>query len=255
MKIFKKSKEQVEENKSEDLKIENQENKRETTSEKKGVVSLQFSEEMSEKRIHSIITVAGVSIALFLITLMMHTIVSKVVYPNFSMANEINEVQFLWGTSDNDLKREDAVWKQATDENKIQKIGKGQDYVCIKVDIPAQSNQEYYTYYTNYAPSKVLVDGKKIYDNGYDKENVVGNRCNKVELATSAVSRTMEIYIYSPIGFQFRLVKSTNGTGLLSNASGLGIAFTFGILMLAIIFVIMTIAISIKDKNIIKVSL
>ena len=77
MKIFKKSKEQVEENKSEDLKIENQENKRETTSEKKGVVSLQFSEEMSEKRIHSIITVAGVSIALFLITLMMHTIVSK----------------------------------------------------------------------------------------------------------------------------------------------------------------------------------
>lgn len=59
MKIFKKSKEQVEENKSEDLKIENQENKRETTSEKKGVVSLQFSEEMSEKRIHSIITVAG----------------------------------------------------------------------------------------------------------------------------------------------------------------------------------------------------
>lgn len=36
MKIFKKSKEQVEENKSEDLKIENQENKRETTSEKKG---------------------------------------------------------------------------------------------------------------------------------------------------------------------------------------------------------------------------
>lgn len=255
MKIFKKSKEQVEENKSEDLKIENQENKRETTSEKKGVVSLQFSEEMSEKRIHSIITVAGVSIALFLITLMMHTIVSKVVYPNFSMANEINEVQFLWGTSDNDLKREDAVWKQATDENKIQKIGKGQDYVCIKVDIPAQSNQQYYTYYTNYAPSKVLVDGKKIYDNGYDKENVVGNRCNKVELATSAVSRTMEIYIYSPIGFQFRLVKSTNGTELLSNASGLGIAFTFGILMLAIIFVIMTIAISIKDKNIIKVLL
>lgn len=46
MNIFKKSKEQVEENKSEDLKIENQENKRETTSEKKGVVSLQFSEEM-----------------------------------------------------------------------------------------------------------------------------------------------------------------------------------------------------------------
>ena len=38
MNIFKKSKEQVEENKSEDLKIENQENKRETTSEKKGVV-------------------------------------------------------------------------------------------------------------------------------------------------------------------------------------------------------------------------
>lgn len=36
MNIFKKSKEQVEENKSEDLKIENQENKRETTSEKKG---------------------------------------------------------------------------------------------------------------------------------------------------------------------------------------------------------------------------
>lgn len=153
------------------------------------------------------------------------------------------------------MDREDAVWKQATDENKIQKIGKGQDYVCIKVDIPAQSNQEYYTYYTNYAPSKVLVDGKKIYDNGYDKENVVGNRCNKVELATSAVSRTMEIYIYSPIGFQFRLVKSTNGTELLSNASGLGIAFTFGILILAIIFVIMTIAISIKDKNIIKVLL
>lgn len=255
MNIFKKSKEQVEENKSEDLKIENQENKRETTSEKKGVVSLQFSEEMSDKRIHAIITVAGVAIALFLITLMMHTIVSKVVYPNFSMANEINEVQFLWGTSNNDLDREDAVWKQATDENKIQKIGKGQDYVCIKVDIPAQSNQEYYTYYTNYAPSKVLVDGKKIYDNGYDKENVVGNRCNKVELESSTVSRIMEIYIYSPIGFQFRLVKSTNGTELLSNASGLGIAFTFGILMLAIIFVIMTIAISIKDKNIIKVLL
>ena len=58
MNIFKKSKEQVEENKSEDLKIENQENKRETTSEKKGVVSLQFSEKMSDKRIHSIITVA-----------------------------------------------------------------------------------------------------------------------------------------------------------------------------------------------------
>lgn len=69
MNIFKKSKEQVEENKSEDLKIENQENKRETTSEKKGVVSLQFSEEMSDKRIHAIITVAGVAIALFLITL------------------------------------------------------------------------------------------------------------------------------------------------------------------------------------------
>ena len=122
MNIFKKSKEQVEENKSEDLKIENQENKRETTSEKNGVVSLQFSEEMSDKRIHAIITVAGVAIALFLITLMMHTIVSKVVYPNFSMANEINEVQFLWGTSNNDLDREDAVWKQATDENKIQKV-------------------------------------------------------------------------------------------------------------------------------------
>lgn len=198
MNIFKKSKEQVEENKSEDLKIENQENKRETTSEKKGVVSLQFSEEMSDKRIHAIITVAGVAIALFLITLMMHTIVSKVVYPNFSMANEINEVQFLWGTSNNDLDREDAVWKQATDENKIQKIGKGQDYVCIKVDIPAQSNQEYYTYYTNYAPSKVLVDGKKIYDNGYDKENVVGNRCNKVELATSAVFKNNgNLYLFS----------------------------------------------------------
>lgn len=49
MNIFKKSKEQVEENKSEDLKIENQENKRETTSEKKGLFLCSFRKKCQTK--------------------------------------------------------------------------------------------------------------------------------------------------------------------------------------------------------------
>lgn len=228
---------------------------KETTPTKKGVVSLHVFNNLENGKGKTIAVILAIAFIIFGVTIIVQNIVSNVVAPSISAETEIDDLQFLWGDTAKNLDREDSIWKQANKENKIEKISSSMDYVKIKVDVPASEKIQYYTYYASFAPSKVVVDGSVIYNNGFDKVKVVGNTFNKVSLSPSTSTRSMEIYIYSPVGFNFKIIKSETVGSWYSNFNGLGLAFAFGMFILAIAMIIMLVTVSVKDKNIVKVLL
>lgn len=76
--------------------------------------------------------------------------------------------------------------------------------------IEASDNDRTVTIMTDFAPAKIKLNGKLIYDNRFDKESYVGNCYNSFVVRKSTHEQTIEVFLKLPFSVRFEAYISEN---------------------------------------------
>lgn len=116
--------------------------------------------------------------------------------------NEITNWMFLTGTTEKEVLTADE-FNQASKDNKISKPIFDK-YVHTVYNLDSSKDERVLSVVTEYAPVKILLNDKEIYNNGYGSKKLVGNSYNEVVIPASTQMQKLDLYIYYPFGFNLK---------------------------------------------------
>lgn len=183
-----------------------------------------------------------IALTMFSATYLVQSLVSSVNLGADSV--EIYDWAFVSGIKDEQVRAENAVFKQAT-KNAPVKASRLRPYTHLYYSFDASKNQRSLMIYTNYAPMKAEIGADVIYDNGYKKLQTVGNCYNEIIIPASDSAQTVHIYMYSPLEFKFSAKVSENRVLL-------NIPLLFGFMIVGVGIVFLITAICFKGDEVIK---
>ena len=193
-------------------------------------------------RVKNVGIILLIALTMFSATYLLQSLISST---NLSVGSgEVSDWAFVSGIKDEQVRAENAVFKQAT-KNAPVNASRSKPYTHLYYTFDASKSQRSLTVYTNHAPVKAEIGAAVIYDNGYKKADIVGNCYNEIIIPASDSAQTVHIYMYSPMEFKFFATVSQNRVLL-----NVPLLFGFMIIGMGIIFLIA--ALCFKSDEVIK---
>lgn len=192
-----------------------------------------------------------ISVGIFLATLGCQYLFSDVLQPQDK--TEIINWMFVTGSSDAAVANAE-TFNQAEKSHLISKP-RGDQYVRCIYNIAPSSEPMILKLVTDHSPVKVLVDGKEIYNNGYEEKVIVGNSYNEILLPEAPVGQRLELLLFYPLGFHLQAnvveVGNSNPFAAENIWGNLGLIFSVVLVVIGIALSLFVFAFMFRSRDVV----
>lgn len=172
-----------------------------------------------------------VSVALFLLTIsIQYTVNNLLVTPK---EGELVNWMFVTGSSNDEVSGAGTYYQ--AEANK--RVSKPFTHLYFHGKYTLDGSEEIRSFRVIglFSPTKILLNGTEVYNNGYGEKTVVGNSYNEILVPADEEKTTVEVFIYYPFAFRFNAYLTPMENATVFSLSAIGENFSFQLCLLAIL--------------------
>lgn len=193
-----------------------------------------------------------VAAAMFALTFVLHFVFGTLVVTD---ADKITDWSFVTGSVDKSISGDVGSFRQATKENPVTKPF-DRNYVRLHYELSAGSDDKILSINTGHAPIKVMIDGNEVLNNGYLTKEFTGNAFESVKISANGNDRTIDIFIYSALGFDFSAKLHSDDSALLEDTyKYVGFGVALALIIIGVTLVVLSLILTASSKNIVRMIL
>ena len=173
-----------------------------------------------------VLPLLGVSLIILLLTVAVY-FVAHYVANSYTVENRISNWDYLYTEKEGTVP--DGELRIYNAQNPIVADGNKSNIYFTKTLEPSDKASNF-VLITDFAPVKIRLNGKEIYNNQFDKAEYVGNCYNAVTLEPSTQERQLEVMLKLPFSVRFETYLNPPGDPALTLIPG----FTIGVILMGI---------------------